>query len=148
MTRAVTLSRKAIRRAQQLSHALFECGDDIQYWCERIGYSVVEKELPDGFDAVLYDGIVVLRPQLSPAEKIVTIAHEIFHHEFHGASVAFREVADDTITRDECQADSFGVLTQEFSLLRYDSIDEFMVRSPLPQHLKELRRDLFYLIWQ
>jgi hypothetical protein len=113
---------------------------------ERLHYRLVEHQLPTGFNAVLYDGMVVIQPGIPDAEKVAVIAHEIYHHEFHGASVAFRELTDSSINRDECQAESFGVLVAEPSLVKYETMERFYAESALSLPLKKLRESLYYQI--
>jgi len=143
---AVPLTRRQIRRAQQLSNALYACGDDVYFWCEELGYKMFERTLPKNIPAVLKDGYIILSRGMSQIMQVIAIAHEIFHHEFHGAAIAFRELTPTARNLNESQADSFAVLVAEPSVLKYDTIQQFYTESELPDEMKPIREALLYLI--
>jgi Zn-dependent peptidase ImmA (M78 family) len=144
--RAISLTRKQQRRAGELSQLLFECGDDVAFWCERLGYEVYERNLKGTVAAVLKDGYIFLAKGLTNTQKVLSISHEIFHHEFHASIIAFREATDKNVDWRESQAESFAVLVAEPSLLKYGTIEQFRYKSKLPVHLRQVRERLFYLV--
>ncbi|HEY3875072.1 MAG TPA: ImmA/IrrE family metallo-endopeptidase, partial [Candidatus Kapabacteria bacterium] len=146
--RATSLTAKQQRRADELSRILFECGDDIEFWCDCLGYEIHEHtSLAAGeITAVLMDGFIFLAPRLPFVRRILSIAHEIFHHEFHASVIAYRDESDKNVDLRESQAESFAVLVAEPSLLNYETMERFRFKTKLPEHLKAVRENLFYLI--
>lgn len=145
IARGVSLTTKQIARALEIQSVLYRCGDDIDFWCEELGYDLIRHRLPDGVYGVLYENFITLQEGLSHEEEIVTIAHELFHQEYHGHAVAYRDKNSMLKSIQEGQAELFAALTYHPSLLGFMTEQEFMMLSPLPQHMKELRVNLFYL---
>jgi hypothetical protein len=87
-----------------------------------------------------------MRRGLTDTEKIVSIGHEICHHEFHGAAIAHRDLEPDGYSFEESEAECFGVLLADFNFWKYESIEEYRYSTPLTGRLRDLREKLFFKI--
>lgn len=122
--------------------------ENIYLWCDFLGYELRER--------VFYDpestGIFIRTPKkkyiginknLPYKQKIVCIAHEMFHDRFHPECVAFREMSTLQTNINEGKAELFATLILYPTLESFESEDDFILNCGLQDKSGLIRLNYF-----
>lgn len=127
------------RRAQRIGYLWWEY-QDIDQWVRAIGYDTITRTdyLPDYTDGALRNGSIIIRDRLSTIDEVLAIAHEDLHHRFHPACTS--DVLDlFQIEKQEAQANTYGSITFYPTLSGFETEEEFLRLSPMPERYNECR---------
>jgi Zn-dependent peptidase ImmA (M78 family) len=122
--------------------------ENIYIWCDFLGYELRERE----FYSQQSTGIFIRTPKkkyiginskLPYKQKIVAIAHEMFHDKFHPECVAFRVMGDLLTNINEGKAELFATLILYPTLESFDSEDDFILNCGLQDKSGLIRLNYF-----
>lgn len=144
----VTLKRKEVDFAREARKYLELSRFNIYSWCDFMGYELRDRDFfsPDGTGMIIrtpkraYIGIKRTMPY---KEKIVSIAHEVFHDKFHASCVAFRMLNSWQVDINEGKAELFATLVMYPTMEGFETEQDFISNSGLPYTSAEIRLNYF-----
>jgi Zn-dependent peptidase ImmA (M78 family) len=144
----VGLKKRELDYAKQARQYLELAKHNIYVWCDFLGYELQERDFltDDGTGIFLRTkkkAYIGINKKLPYKQKIVSIAHEMFHDHFHPECVAFRIMGSMQIDINEGKAELFGTLVLYPSLQDFETEDDFIRDCGLQDESAVIRLNYF-----
>lgn len=144
----IGLKKRELEFAHE-TRSFFELAkENIYLWCDFLGYELHERT----FLKADSTGIFIRTPKkkyiginhlLPYKQKVVCIAHEMFHDRFHPECVAFRDMSTLQTNINEGKAELFATLILYPTLESFESEDDFILNCGLQNKSGLIRLNYF-----
>jgi Zn-dependent peptidase ImmA (M78 family) len=133
--------------ADELRRALEAANGDVDLWCANMGVELRRMKLKHDAMALsirtLFGHQIILRKGLSKKAQVASVAHELCHERFHADCVAYRDLRDAMIERNERQADLFAGLVLFPTLTEYETQEAFVRTCGVKPEIAQARIEFF-----
>jgi hypothetical protein len=144
IAKGVGLRKRELEFADEVRKFLELAHHNIYVWCDFLGYELIDRDFhcKNGtgiFIRTKKKAYIGIRKDLPYKQKIVCIAHEMFHDRFHPECIAFRVMNTVQTNINEGKAELFGTLVLYPSLTDFESEEDFYSLSGLAKVSADIR---------